>query len=652
MKIELKKISLENFKGIKELTVDFKKVTEIYGANATGKTTIVDAFRWLLFGKDSSDRSDFNIKTLGKNGNAIHGLEHSVEAEIDIDGKVKTFKKVFKEKWQKKRGSVDPTFTGHETLFYLDEVPFKKVEYQAELAKLIDEKLFKIVTDPFYFAEKISWQNRRETLLNISGEVDDESVIASNKDFRELDLENGVEHLRKSLSARRKKLNNDIKSIPIRIDEAQKSIRKDIDFKVVESELSEFSKELEDINKYLDVPTSETPKLKEKRLEIAQIELKIRSIEEKAEDEHLTKVSDQKGIIAGVRDEISEVETQELSLERKLTKIAEDREYFNEQIISYRNAWDATYAEKFDTKVATECPTCKRAFESSFIEEKRAELLENFNKEKADRLSEIRAKGIDAKGKLENANKELEEVNNEIVEMKAKIKKLYDKLKVEDNKLVELKNNKITPEEITELKEKQDRIGKEVDELLLANQDNKAETFKARRIELLSKIDDLKVQLTYKGLNKTQEERIKNLLKDERALAKQIAEIEKQQFLAEDFVRVKFELLENKVNQQFKYVQFKLFDSQINGGIVDVCEVLVNGVPFKDCNTGKKYNAGLDVINTLSNHYNIQTPIFIDNAEAISQWFVESGSQLIKLFVDEEYKELKIVHLNKIKEVV
>ena len=154
-KIELISLTLNNFKGIKDLTINFNSNTNIHGDNATGKTTIADSFYWLLFDKDSTDRKQFEIKTLDKNNQPLHGLDHSVTGVLSINGKKKIFQKIYKEKWVKKRGESDSQFTGHETLYYVDDIPVKKNEYEYEVTSIIDESLFKLLTNPLYFSSLI-----------------------------------------------------------------------------------------------------------------------------------------------------------------------------------------------------------------------------------------------------------------------------------------------------------------------------------------------------------------------------------------------------------------------------------------------------------------------------------------------------------------
>ena len=185
--MKLNRLVLRNFKGIREFTLDAQGGNvDVFGDNATGKTTLFDAFTWLLFDKDSSNKKDFSIKTLDKSGAEQHGLEHEVEATLDIDGQEITLRKVYKEKWTKKRGSAQADFTGHTTDYYIDSVPVKKSEYEARIAEIADEGVFKLLTSPTYFNEQLHWEKRRQILLEVCGDLTDEEVISSNKALAEL----------------------------------------------------------------------------------------------------------------------------------------------------------------------------------------------------------------------------------------------------------------------------------------------------------------------------------------------------------------------------------------------------------------------------------------------------------------------------------
>ena len=221
--IKILELSLRNFKGVKDLTLSpGGKNINVYGDNATGKTTIMDSFLWLLFDKDSQNSSNFNIKTLDEKGNVIHGLEHEVKAKLEINKKVIELQKIYKEKWTKKRGEAERTLTGHTTDYFINNVPKKKSEYENYLSQIIDEDTFKILTNPLHFNTNLHWKDRRDLALNICGEVDQEEIFKKDKgliQLRPLLEEKLIDDLKAEMAARRRKLNEELKSIPYRIDE-------------------------------------------------------------------------------------------------------------------------------------------------------------------------------------------------------------------------------------------------------------------------------------------------------------------------------------------------------------------------------------------------------------------------------------------------
>jgi hypothetical protein len=143
------------------------------------------------------------------------------------------------------------------------------------------------------------------------------------------------------------------------------------------------------------------------------------------------------------------------------------------------------------------------------------------------------------------------------------------------------------------------------------------------------------------SLDKPFRDLIEELKAEQTTLSQQIANVEKEQFVIENFIKDKIDRLEYAINSRFKYIKFRMFEEQINGGLRETCEATVNGVPYSDANSASKINAGLDVINTLSNFYGVYAPIFIDNAESVHT-LIETQSQLIRLVVDESSKSLNV----------
>ena len=226
--MKIMRLTLTNFKGVKDFTLNAQgENITVKGDNGAGKTTLFDAFTWLLFDKDSQNKAKFDIKTLDKNNNALHGLDHEVEAVLEIDGKQITLKKSFREKWQKKRGSAEQQFTGHTTDFYIDDVPVKQKDYLARIAKIADESIFKLLTNPRYFNEQLKWEQRREILLEVCGDISDEEVIVSDDKLAKLPEilgDHSLDEYKSIIKSQQKKINDELEKLPIRIDEATKGL--------------------------------------------------------------------------------------------------------------------------------------------------------------------------------------------------------------------------------------------------------------------------------------------------------------------------------------------------------------------------------------------------------------------------------------------
>lgn len=647
-KIIIKSLELENFKGIRSYAVDFNPLENfIYGANGTGKTTLVDAFRWLLFDKDSHDRADFNIKTLDVLGEAIHNLEHSVTVIAVVDNgnglnEVKTLKKTYKEKWTKKRGESQDSFTGHETIYSLNDLPLKKSDFQEEITKIINEDLFKMITDPFYFASVIKWQDRRKTLIDIVGDVNNGDVISSDDRLKELrfDFED-ITKQKAALAARRKKINDELKAIPVRIDEAYKSIQT-LDFPKIEHDIYMLNDELTSIEETINKPYKPNPEIEKLQKRSTELRKMIIDNEKTYEEAQTVKIRAAVKLADSITDKIMEKERQKNNVDRIKIKLNEDVEYYTKEIERLRKEYDEKQIESARslTDEETICPTCKRAFAENEVAEKRDKLIQNFNMNKANKLAELNEKGKTVKARLDAVKKELEEANHDYQSYRKEIEELTFDL-TEQNAIIEqLKHEPLDyPKEhfvaVDELK----RVENKLDETGLDETRDLGQLV-YQKGELINKIDVLKMQLAYKNNNEVQKKRIADLQSEEKKLSQQLQEVEKQQFLADEFTRVQADLLDHRINSKFKNVRFKLFDNQVNGGVAEVCEATINGVPFKDANTGSKYNAGLDIITALNEHYGLTAPIFIDNAECVSDWFVENPSQKIFLYVNENYKTL------------
>jgi len=644
MKMRLLKLSLKNFKGIKEFTLDTNggKNTNIYGDNGTGKTTIFDAFTWLLFDKDSSDRSKFDIQPLDKQGNVIHMIDTEVEGVLDIDGKTITLKKILREKWVKKRGEAESELKGTETLYYINDVPVKQSEYKAYINELIDESIFKMITNPLYFGLVLKWQDRRKVLLNMVGDVTNEDVISSRNDFKELAFllnNTDIETLKKSIVARKKKLNDDIKAIPYRIDELNNTIQ-EFDFEALEFRKKFIQTAVDDIEaKLADSSKNDEEVLKDKK-RLYELQSELMMIEQEAKNEVYKEYEqlnkELQNTLIELNTEKSRLAQQEIFIENAKKEI-ERLEKENEEL---RERWRKENKKEltFDENLFV-CPVCKRPFEEADIEAKKEEMLKNFNFEKAETLKKITAQGKENNKKIEELKKKISEINTEEIQAKILVldKRAKEiKAKIDNFKpVINLDNNERYKEIKSEIETIENKLSKQYI-------NTEKDELKKKLVELKKELEQVNSKLAYKEHNEKAKARIEELKKQERELARQIAELERQEFLAEEFIKAKVELLQNKIDSKFKYVKFKMFDIQVNGGIAETCEPMVDGVPFStNLNFGARINAGLDIINALCDYYNIQAPIFIDNKESITK-LIETKSQVISLIVSERDKKLRV----------
>ncbi|MBC8059296.1 MAG: hypothetical protein H7Y18_01370 [Clostridiaceae bacterium] len=170
---------------------------------------------------------------------------------------------------------------------------------------------------------------------------------------------------------------------------------------------------------------------------------------------------------------------------------------------------------------------------------------------------------------------------------------------------------------------------------------------KAKKEELEVQLEEVNNSLSFKEQNIKTKDRITQLLEEEKKLAQQIAELEGQEFLCEKYIKTKVELLEAGINNKFKFVRFKLFNTLVNGAVEECCEALIDGVPFSNANTASQVNAGIDIINALCEYYKISAPVFIDNRESVNE-ILDCNSQIINLIVS---KDKKLIIENKESEV-
>ena len=650
MQVILKKLVLANFKGIKEKEIDFTEKTNISGDNATGKSTIFDAYSWLLWGKDSFNRKDYEIKPYDENNDIIHNLESSVVGIFGIDGKEIKFERVYKEVWSKKRGSNTETFTGNTTDFYINDVPKKKKEYEEEIAKIVSEDEFNLLSNPLYFNTILDKKERRNILLSLVKDVSIDDVKAANKELENLDLSNyTIDEIQAMAKATCKKINDKLKEIPARIDELEKTKTTE-DFTELEKEKESIKKEIEDLDKKLAGSRNISEDLDKKYSEISKIKGEITKINSDFEDGKNEKLKDLEETNLDIGRKITMAQFEINNARKGIGNLDEDIKGSEVLIKKHENfladmrtKWGEIQNKKFDGSLS--CPTCGKEFD----EDKKEEIIKHFNLERSQSLEELSKQGKEFNEKISEYKKDIEASKVKKQEEESKVEKLSKGLEKHMQDKEEIQGQMEQVIALTLCDKKASEI-KDLEEKIKVIEDEIANIGKEDNSQILSqkeayneRLEEVNTKLSNQGLNAELDEKIKEYMTVEKELGKEFEIQQEKLYLCEEYIKTYTHLVSDKINDLFTKVEFKLFDTQINGGVVETAEATYKGVPYGSLNSAAQINAGLDVINSLSKHYEKQIPIFVDNAESVNE-LVETQSQLITLSVS-KYKSLKFENI-------
>lgn len=634
--MKLLKLNLQNFKGIRNSEFDFGGIdATIYGDNATGKTTVFDSLCWLLFGKDSLDRADFEIKTL-ENGEPIHKVNHEVEAEfLNDDGNSFTLRRVYREKYSSPRGG-DTKLTGHTTDYFINEVPVKEKEYKQYINDVIAEDVFKLITNPLYFNEQYSWQNRRKLLLEISGDIKDDEVINSRSELTRLaELLNGrtVDEQRKIVAAKKTAINKELDMIPVRIDEA---LRNKADIATSESKLKT---DIETLNKSINELENQKATIingfssTEKRSKIDEIGRQLKARQSEVLSIYNSEKQRKRGEYEALLTQLKIIESEHDRYTDRAYDLAKDIERESKRIETLQAEFDTFNAQEFNKET---CPTCGQPLP----EDKQAELEAAFNSEKAAKLEEWQSLIENAK-KLKANYEDQREVL--IVKADGLTKEIEEKTKAYESKFKEYENY-LEPniEDDPDYKELKAELflleldeGEEADDKEVVRLDDEISSVKEKRAAL-------ETELNKYTLNADIQKRVIELENQQQKLAAEKNLLDETSFLIDEFVKAKVDMLEESINSHFEYARFKMFNVLVNGNIEECCETTYKGVPYRSMNNAARMNVGLDIINALTKFYNVTAPVFIDNAEAVTD-FIKCNSQTIKLIVDADFKEITLI---------
>ena len=639
--MKLLNLHLENFKGLRDFTLDSNgENLNIYGDNATGKTTVFDAIIWLLFDKNSEDKKNFNIKTI-VDGKEMHQAEHSVEAIFEVNDTQLTLKKIYKEKWVKSKGKLEPEFTGNTVECFIDNVPKKANDYKRYIDSIIDEKIFKLLTNPLYFNEQLSWQERRTILMELCGNITDEDVISKNDSLAELpallqgrSIDDFKTMLKASIAKTKKQIENIAPAIKENIHNIvpTESTISDLDsvIKALINKQSELRTQLASV-KSLDAASVIIREMDELSSEILKIENSINSKENASRKEAIAKNQSIDKQINQAKKTLADIDNNIKDNDNTISMCNKAREKL---ITEFTNVKGQMFKM---AKIITTCPYCGQDIPTEKVEEAKAkqqDALEQFNLDKAELL-----KSINEKGKKNNEILAKAKTDNEVLQ--AQYSKLSDE--IENMAKLYVTNDSTTkyPEEYFDLQKQYKALEQRLAEPKLVN--DKVLKLNSRIDAFTDEIDKKQSILAIAKQNERLLKRNSELEDREKELSVHYAELTKQLYLADEFTRSKTELIDAKVSSLFDMARFNLFKPNIsNDGIEECCEATYQGIPYSDLNNAARINIGLDIIKVLSKKYNVTAPVIIDNAESVTHLELPDDIQVIRLVVSEPDKVLRI----------
>lgn len=643
--VRIKRMHIENFKGLRVFDIEFDPVrTSVVGANGTGKTTLHDAYLWLLTGADSNGSSAFYVQPLDGESRTIDHLNTAVSCVMSFDGEEHELKRTFEQKWTRKRGTKEDVLCGNTSGYFIDNVPVKAGEYSAEVSRMlccIDN--FTLISSVYAF-ERLDTKVKRAKLIEMAGVIPE---IMNESDYPRLwnywQRVKDIERVKKEVAFELQGLKDAKSKIPVMITENERDLPEGIDFDAIRNEIASKKSEIESIDSTLQKKAdsrsgafSAVANLTAQAKDVdSQIEDLLSSIRKQRGKVELDAMSEKNKAYSRV----SEIESRIRIAKNEATMLGSQKINLDARLQTAREQWKTKNAETFREDVMSECPTCHRPFSEEEMTTMRNELVKAFNESKTEVMKAIVANGNEIQSQLTSVKSQIEAKISEIAAMESDLAEARKALSeavakansiptveqaaeasIEYGNLVRRKAEirqaiaEATPTEgqdEIELKNKKERLSSEVESLLreLAKEDNIAKVAR-RRAELEA---------------------------EDARLSDEIAELDGILYEIQKYAKARINIVEEMVSSRFKYVRWKMYEPNLtNDGEKEICECLVDGVPVsRNVNLAGRINAGIDIINALSSWLGLSVPLWIDGKESVTS-LIDTDAQLITLQVAEK----------------
>lgn len=616
MQIELKTMTLRNFKKVRHQELAFFHNTLISGGNATGKTTIYDAYLWCLFGVTS--HPDTIVQTLGKNNEIVHKLDTSVTIVINYDNErdIKIERRLT-ERW-KGKGTVDEKFLGTTQTRIIDDVPYSAKTFCEKLSCLCNyEDWFMLSNINLFWNYKV--EVRRRILMSLAEKIDEEKlmsdypavyngIVVEHKDIADMLTQQKVI---------RKKANDELLSIPAKV-QAQDALRVDDDFVILEEELRRVDKRIADIDAELQGVVSDTSEQKEFAKKLASAKEIYNQSRTAWQDNHYKEVGNLLESVSGASDELRKShakakENKDACVQAKI-KLASLTEGFENLI----KQWKDVNEKEFSFAQTDVCPVCGRLYTDEMREKEYEGAVNEFNARKAQQLADIQNKASEKraqmtvlKGNINTYKQITASADEQDISKKQKAYDVLIKLQAEvQQKTWEQSTEKADADKTLQAVEATKPVVKT---------DTTLEERKHEKAELSARHDELVKRLSARETNERIEIEKEKLDSRSCQLAQIIADCDEIIRQVKDYKKAKIAVVESKVNAYFSLIHWRFYEQNItNDDEKEICTAVDrNGIDYNNTNDGNAVNMGIDIVNGISKAKGISVPLFVDRKESV-----------------------------------
>lgn len=640
MEIKFKKVKIRNFRGLVSFDANLEgRSVRISGANGLGKSSVADAITWVLFGKDSRRRTAFPIDPVDDAGRIIHNLDVSVELEMLIDGQPTTLRRRRQEKWVQKRGMTTEQLDGHQTTCYIDGRPLPSSDFSSHVDTIVKEELFRALTTPDYFPS-LPMDQQYRLLVKIVGTRTLAEIAAKDEEALKVVDELGqrsLDQYRQGLTYDLQRTRKELELIPVRLSEVQGFIEqvkaKGADGKTAQRHAKGIEEKLRQVTQEIDsmagVVRAENARYNDQRAYIQQLRQQRAAIEDRIEKQNREARTLHQSLVCKAKEELEATEERHTAAQTMLGLHERRLKDLEQQLTDFRSRWEEVERQSFSWNAEEAvCPTCGQPLPQDQADQKRVEAEMRFNERKMQQQD-----ALDEEGKKLAASKQrLQDLSA------AARQEMYEAERLTPEARERLSKAEAEPIEQADYHDAADwqRLSSELDqrmkELEQTTQAQEPPQLAALRTEEQAYRKELRLLEQTIDRSKQIDEyvrREKELQKQRTTLSGEVARMQTRLEAAERLQLMEANDLQQRVNELFHSVRFRLSRELLNGREVGHCELSVDGVPYSGLSTSERINAGLELINAMARHYNIVAPIVIDNAEAVNKVAPTLGQQIL-----------------------